>query len=164
MYVYPLPTPFIFVPILIKNKHECAKVKLLFFKLLFFGSDGTSTARYRMDNIQVLFYLKKLWTTYFLTEKFLPGSHLLFGDVAHIIMEHHRLGTKRLEELAMEVVLRNNIALDCVSTVVLENATNGFYNPDGKVPENLTDDGKELFQQLKIVFGKLKTSLRPETT
>jgi len=133
---------------------------------LFFGSDGTITRanRYRIDNIQILFHLREkvLWTGYFLTDKFLPGAHLRFGDIAHIIMEHHRVGTKRLEELAMEKVLRNNIALDCASRVVIDNAANGFYDPDCDIPENLTDDGKELFKQLKSVYNQLKQGSKSE--
>ena len=129
---------------------------------LFFDSDGTMTrsARYRIDNIQILFHLREkvLWTGYFLTETFLPGANLRFGDIAHIILEHHRLGTKRLEELAMQTVLRNNIELDCASRAVKDNATNGFYNPDCDIPENLTEDGKELFEQLKSVYNKIRNS------
>ena len=132
---------------------------------LFFDSDGTTTrsARYRLDNMQILFHLKEkvLWTGYFLTEKFLPGANLRFGDIAHIIFEHHRLGTKRLEEIAMKTVLENDLPIDqdSVSRAVKENATNGFYDPDSDIPENLTKDGKELFEQLKAVYNKIKSSL-----
>ena len=67
---------------------------------LFFEIYGTMTrpARHRIDNIQILFHLREkvLSTGHFLTEKFLPGANIRFGDIAHII-----LGTKRLEELAM---------------------------------------------------------------
>ena len=132
---------------------------------LFFGSDvdNTRVARYRIDHIQVLFHLREkvLWSGYFLTDKFLPGAHLRFGDVAHIIMEHHRLGTKKLEEIAMELVVRNNISLNCASRVVLENAANGFYDPNSDIPDNLTDDGKELFVQLKSVYTIMKSGSNP---
>ena len=130
-------------------------------RCLFFGSDGTKTraARYRLDNIQILYQLREklLWTGYFLTDKFLPGSHLKFGDVAHIIMEHHRLGPKRLEDVAMMEVVRNKNPLDYSCQVVLDNAANGCFDPDGDTPCNLTEDGKELFEQLKLVYNKIKS-------
>ena len=92
---------------------------------LFLSSDGVKTrsARYRVDNIQGLFHIREkvVWSGYFLTSKFLPGSNLRFGDIAHMIMEVHGLGSKPLESLAMKTVLENELSLDSVSLAVKEN-------------------------------------------
>ena len=50
-------------------------------------------------------------------------------------------------------MLRNNFELDCASRAV-----NDFYNLDCDIPENLTEDGKELFEQLKSVYNKIRNS------
>jgi len=127
---------------------------------LFLSSDGVNTraARYRIDNIHGLFHLREkvIWTGYFLTSKFLPGSNLRFGDIAEIIMALHGLGTKSLEVLAMKTALENDLPLDCVSLAVKVNAANGFYHPDCDVPSNLSVDGKELFENLKSIHRILR--------
>ena len=128
---------------------------------LFLSSDGVKTrsARYRLDNIQGLFHIREkiIWTGYFLTSKFLPGSNLRFGDIAHMIVELHGLGSKPLESLAMKTVLENELLLDSVSSAVRENGATGFYHPDCDIPDNLTQDGKELFEKLKLIYNELKS-------
>ena len=52
-------------------------------------------------------------------------------------------------------MLRNNFELDCASRAV-----NDFYNLDCDIPENLTEDGKELFEQLKSVYNKIRKRLK----
>ena len=127
---------------------------------IFLSSDGmtTRTKRYRLDNLQIIFHLKEkiLWTGYFLTETFLPGSHMKFADVAKIILEHNRLGVKRLESLCMEEIARKALPSDDVPDSIRNGAAFGMYEP-GNIPVNLTEDGKDLFIQLNKIFSMIKS-------
>ena len=128
---------------------------------LFFSCDSSveSCARSRrMDNVQILFHLKEsiLWRGYFLTDKFLPGAYLRFGDIAHILVEHYRVGVKKLEEIALKSAFSNEIDLSCVPNIVKKNSRISLYYLDGEIPDNLSEEGKSLFDQLLNVFKNVE--------
>ena len=122
--------------------------------------DKTRIERYRIDNIEFLYHhldLRKkiLWTGYFLSRNFIPGSYLRYNDIATILMEKHSKGPQNLQQLALRVIKRSQFNLDeAPIKKVLLNDTVGFYNI-GEMPPNLTDDGSELFLKLNEVFNEL---------
>ena len=123
--------------------------------------DKTRIERYRIDNIEFLYHhldLRKkiLWTGYFLSRNFIPGSYLRYNDIATILMEKHSKGPQNLQQLALRVIKRSQFNLDeAPIKKVLLNDTVGFYNI-GEMPPNLTDDGSELFLKLNEVFNELR--------
>ena len=137
-----------------------------FPKGLFFTTDGDlrkRESRYRIDNLEVLYHVtdKYFWSFYFLTEKFLPGSYLHFMDVAKILSEHYSKSPERLEEIAMKKCKIQGISTQNMTPQVLKNDRLGFLFPDDKVPDNLADDGKELFVLLKNTFEKIRSTEDP---
>lgn len=130
-----------------------------FPKGIFLQSDEFETRieRYRIDNIEFLYHLGKkiLWTGYFLSKNFIPGSYLRFNDIATILMEKHSKGPQKLQQLALRVIKRSNFNQDEVPIKkVFLNDTLGFYSI-GEMPPNLTNDGRELFLKLNEVFSDL---------
>ena len=128
---------------------------------LFLSSDCDVTsrqARYRIDNLEVLYHSKghQVWKKYFLTDLFLPGSYLLFSDLARVIVEHYARTPPRLEELAMTRVRRTGVALDQMTRPLLDNDRLGFLTPEDDVPEHLTEEGRDLFELLKTLFKKIR--------
>jgi len=129
---------------------------------LFLTSDGIQSrrlARYRIDNLEILYHLKDktVWSFYFLSEKFLPGCHLLFGDVAKIISDHWSTSPKRLEELSMTCMKKmNNFGEMKLAQQLFYNDKYGFYLPEDEVPSSLTKEGIELFTQLKTAYENLR--------
>ena len=128
---------------------------------IFLKSDQHETRieRYRIDNIEFLYHhldLKKkiLWTGYFLSRNFIPGSYLRYNDIATILMEKHSKGPQNLQQLALRVIKRSNQD-ELPMKKVLLNDTLGFYNI-GEMPPNLTNDGRELFLKLNEVFHELR--------
>ena len=137
-----------------------------FPKGLFFTTDGDlrkRELRYRIDNLEVLYHVtdKYYWSFYFLTEKFLPGSYLHFTDVAKILSDHYSKSPGRLEELAMKKCKIQGASTKDMTPQVLRNDRLGFLLPDDDTPDNLADDGKELFVLLKIMFDKIKSTEDP---
>ena len=121
--------------------------------------DVTRIERYRIDNIEFIYHhldLKKkiLWTGYFLSKNFIPGSYLRYNDIATILMEKHSKGPQNLQQLALRVIKRTNQDEVGMKNVLL-NDTLGFYNM-GEMPPNLTNDGRELFLKLNEVFNELR--------
>ena len=122
--------------------------------------DETRIERYRIDNIEFLYHSRKkiLWTGYFLSRNFIPGSYLRFNDIATILMEKHSKGPQNLQQLALRVIKRSSCNQDEFPIKkVLLNDTLGFYNI-GEMPANLTDDGTELFLKLNEVFNELQNA------
>eukprot|EP00092_Neocalanus_flemingeri_P054017 GFUD01063591.1.p1 GENE.GFUD01063591.1~~GFUD01063591.1.p1 ORF type:complete len:238 (+),score=45.37 GFUD01063591.1:40-714(+) len=83
-----------------------------------------------------------------------------FSEVAHIIAEVHQTGPKKLEEMALKAVLLCHISsgstdflpLDYLPTAMNKKAANGMYNLEGKTPDNISDEGKEMFERIRRVF------------
>lgn len=133
---------------------------------LFFTTDGDlrkRESRYRIDNLEVLYHVtdKHFWSFYFLTEKFLPGSYLHFTDVAKILSEHYSKSPGRLEEIAMKKCKSQGTLTKDMTPQVLRNDRLGFLFPDDDIPDNLADDGKELFVMLKHMFEKIRSTEDP---
>ena len=133
---------------------------------LFFTTDGDlrkRESRYRIDNLEVLYHVtdKHFWSFYFLTDKFLPGSYLHFTDVAKILTENHSRSPGRLEEIAMKKCKIEGISTQHMTPQVIRNDRLGFLFPDDKVPDDLADDGKELFILLKNMFEKIRSTEDP---
>ena len=130
---------------------------------LFLTSDGIQSrrlARYRIDNLEILYHLKDktVWSYYFLSEKFLPGCHLLFSDVAKIISDHWSKSPKRLEELSMMSMKKLKFSSDKreLAEHLIFNDKYGFYLPEDEVPSHLMKEGTELFTQLISVYEKIR--------
>eukprot|EP00092_Neocalanus_flemingeri_P054018 GFUD01063592.1.p1 GENE.GFUD01063592.1~~GFUD01063592.1.p1 ORF type:complete len:238 (+),score=56.60 GFUD01063592.1:40-714(+) len=83
-----------------------------------------------------------------------------FSEVAHIIAEVHQTGPKKLEEMALKAVLLRHISngstdflpLDYLPTSMNKKAANGMYDVEGKTPDNISDEGKEMFERIRRVF------------
>eukprot|EP00092_Neocalanus_flemingeri_P097428 GFUD01124172.1.p1 GENE.GFUD01124172.1~~GFUD01124172.1.p1 ORF type:complete len:280 (-),score=67.18 GFUD01124172.1:22-861(-) len=81
-----------------------------------------------------------------------------FSDVAHIIAEVHRTGPKKLEEMALKAVLLHHISSDLpppdyLPTKIYKKAVNGMYNVEGDTPDNISVEGKEMFERMRQVFS-----------
>jgi len=129
---------------------------------IFLGSDGdiSRSKRFRIDNLEILYHLKEvtLWKYYFLTEKFLPGSHLTYSDVAKIIYEHYSKSPRKLEELASICAKRNNMSLSGCSQSVVTNDRVGFYFPLDNIDYVVSNEGVELFSLLNDVSSKIRNT------
>ena len=128
---------------------------------IFLSSDGEKSraARYRIDNLEILYHLheKTLWKYYFLTEKFLPGSHLLYSDIVSVIMEHHSVAPKSLLQLAMTCVKKNGVSWEMSMDNIMKTDLVGYNRPLDEIDtNNLNDDGKELLSILQKVHELLK--------
>ena len=129
---------------------------------IFLESDGdiSRNLRFRIDNLEILYHLKEvtLWKYYFLTEKFLPGSHLMYSDVAKIIFEHYLKSPRKLEELASICAKRNNISFSDCSRNVVTNERVGFYFPLDNIDGVLSNEGVELFSLLNEISSKIRNT------
>ena len=129
---------------------------------LFLTSDGNydrRIARYRIHNLEILYNIKSkgIWDYFFLTEYFLPGSHLLFSDVAKIISDHWTKSPMRLEEIAMKTVKKEFLNNTKLPDHLMFNDKYGFYSPQQETPLHLKKEGQELFNELKLIYDRIKS-------
>ena len=83
-----------------------------------------------------------------------------FSEVAHIIAEVHQTGPKKLEEIVLKSILRHYIPwdflpLDHVPIEIKKKAVHGMYDVKDNAPENISNEGKEMFEKMKKVFSTL---------
>eukprot|EP00092_Neocalanus_flemingeri_P020073 GFUD01021734.1.p1 GENE.GFUD01021734.1~~GFUD01021734.1.p1 ORF type:complete len:229 (-),score=59.77 GFUD01021734.1:141-827(-) len=91
------------------------------------------------------------------------SSHegMKFGDVAHIVAEVYQTGPKKLEELALKAVLLRHISsgstsflpLDYLPKGINKKAATGMYNIEGAAPNNISDEGNEVFERMREAFN-----------
>ena len=79
-----------------------------------------------------------------------------FSEVAHIVAEVYQTGPKKLEEIALKAVLLKYIPwdflpLDSVPTIIQRKAVHGMYAVEDDAPDNISDEGKEIFERMKKV-------------
>eukprot|EP00092_Neocalanus_flemingeri_P020071 GFUD01021732.1.p1 GENE.GFUD01021732.1~~GFUD01021732.1.p1 ORF type:complete len:271 (-),score=75.48 GFUD01021732.1:141-953(-) len=85
-----------------------------------------------------------------------------FSDVAHMVAEVHQTGPKKLEEMALKAVLLRHISsgstnflpLDDLPAKIKKKAATGMYNVEGAAPNNISDEGKEMFERMREAFSK----------
>jgi len=80
-----------------------------------------------------------------------------FSEVAHIIAEVHQTGPKKLEELALKALLQHYmpfdfLPLDYVPKMIKKKAVHGMYDVEDDTPDNISDEGKRMFERMKKVF------------
>ena len=80
--------------------------------------------------------------------------NLTFSDVAHIIVEVYQKGPKKLEELAIKTILKNRISTDQLPVALQNKIVNGMYAIKDNIPDNITDEGKVVFEKMRKVFSK----------
>eukprot|EP00092_Neocalanus_flemingeri_P024716 GFUD01026805.1.p1 GENE.GFUD01026805.1~~GFUD01026805.1.p1 ORF type:complete len:280 (-),score=75.79 GFUD01026805.1:36-875(-) len=90
-------------------------------------------------------------------------NNLGFSKVAHIIAEVHQTGPKKLEEIALKAVLLHHISgdlppADHLPKKIYKKAVNGMYNVEGDTPDNISVEGKEMFERMRNVFGNNNSS------
>lgn len=130
------------------------------------AEEKSKCGRFRIDNLEMLYHVedKYFWKHYFLTEKYLPGSYLRYGDVAKILFEHHQNSPHRLEELAMMKAKRedSSSSLENISKQVVRNDEYGFFEPENfqKDLMKFSKDGQDLLTQLKLAYEQIRA--RPE--
>jgi len=78
--------------------------------------------------------------------------NLTFCHVAHIVTEAYRKGPKKLEELAIKTVLKEGISVDRLPVTLQKKIVNGMYAISDNTPDNITDEGKIVFEKLRKVF------------
>jgi len=81
-----------------------------------------------------------------------------FSEVSHIIAEVYKTGPKKLEEIALKVIMVNSITtefspLSRVPLVIQRKSVHGMYALDDDAPDNISSEGKEMFTTMKRVFG-----------
>ena len=132
------------------------------------AEESSKSERFRIDNLEILYHVvdKYFWKHYFLTEKYLPGSYLRYGDVARILFEHYQNSPHRLEELAMMKTKRKDrISKENISKQVVRNDEYGFFEPENfqKDLEKFSKDGQELFSQLKMAYDQIRAMPEPDS-
>merc|ERR1719500_1016848 len=80
--------------------------------------------------------------------------NLTFSDVAHIIVEVYQKGPKKLEELAIKTILKNRISTDQLPVALQKKIVNGMYAIKDNTPDNITNEGKVVFEKMRKVFSK----------
>ena len=80
--------------------------------------------------------------------------NLTFSDVAHIIVEVYQKGPKKLEELAIKTILKNQISMMQLPIAIQKKAVHGMYAIKDSTPENISDEGKVIFEKIRRVFSR----------
>lgn len=83
--------------------------------------------------------------------------NLTFSDVAHIVVEVFQKGPKKLEELAIKTILKNHLYTKQLPEAIQKKILHGMYNVRDNTPENITDEGKVIFEKIRRVFSKKKS-------
>ena len=78
---------------------------------------------------------------------------LTFSDIAHIIVEVYQRGPKKLEELAIKAVITNRILPTKLSPMFQRKFVSGMYTIDDDVPENITNEGKLIYNKIRKAFS-----------
>eukprot|EP00092_Neocalanus_flemingeri_P084139 GFUD01105654.1.p1 GENE.GFUD01105654.1~~GFUD01105654.1.p1 ORF type:complete len:275 (+),score=82.62 GFUD01105654.1:111-935(+) len=81
-----------------------------------------------------------------------------FSEVAHLIVEVHQTGPKKLEEISLKAVMHHYmpwdfLPLDDVPRVIQKKAIHGMYDVEDDTPDNISDEGKEMFEKMRKVFS-----------
>jgi len=81
-----------------------------------------------------------------------------FGEVFHIIAEAFKTGPKKLEEIALKAVMVNHIKSDFiplsdVPAIIQRKSVHGMYALGDDAPDNISSEGKELFETMKRIFA-----------
>jgi len=80
--------------------------------------------------------------------------NLTFSDVAHIVVEVYQKGPKKLEELAIKTILKNGTPTDQLPVAIQKKVVNGMYAIKDNTPDNITDEGKVMFEKMRKVFSR----------
>ena len=80
--------------------------------------------------------------------------NLTFSDVAHIVVEVYQKGPKKLEELAIKTILKNGTPTDQLPVAIQKKVVNGMYAIKDSTPDNITDEGKVMFEKIRKVFSR----------
>merc|ERR1719186_480779 len=83
----------------------------------------------------------------------LEENGLGYGDAAHVIVALYQTGPLKLEHLAMKKVLEYQIPLDEVPKEVKVKAAVGMFDGTEDIPDYISDEGRELFEDLRREFG-----------
>jgi len=78
---------------------------------------------------------------------------LTFSDIAHIIVEVYQKGPKKLEEIAIKAVITNRILPTKLSPMLQRKFVSGMYTIDDDVPENITNEGKLIYNKIRKAFS-----------
>jgi len=78
---------------------------------------------------------------------------LAFSDIAHIIVEVFQKGPKKLEEIAIKAVITNRILPTKLSPMLQRKFVSGMYTIDDDVPENITNEGKLIYNKIRKAFS-----------
>ena len=78
---------------------------------------------------------------------------LTFSDIAHIIVEVYQKGPKKLEEIAIKAVITNHILPTKLSPMLQRKFVSGMYTIDDDVPENITNEGKLIYNKIRKAFS-----------
>eukprot|EP00092_Neocalanus_flemingeri_P043564 GFUD01048038.1.p1 GENE.GFUD01048038.1~~GFUD01048038.1.p1 ORF type:complete len:234 (+),score=85.69 GFUD01048038.1:91-702(+) len=81
-----------------------------------------------------------------------------FSEVAHLIVEVHQTGPKKLEEISLKAVMHHYmpwdfLPLDDVPRVIQKKAIHGMYDVEDDTPDNISDEGKDMFEKMRKVFS-----------
>jgi len=81
-----------------------------------------------------------------------------FGEVLHIIAEAFITGPKKLEEIALKAVMMNHITSDLsplsdVPAIIQRKSVHGMYALGDDAPDNISTEGKELFETMKRILA-----------
>jgi len=82
-----------------------------------------------------------------------------FGEVSHMIAEVYQTGPKKLEEIALKTILlssypRELLTLSHAPAVIRRKVVHGMYSPNDDAPDNISCEGKELFERMKRLFSE----------
>jgi len=81
-----------------------------------------------------------------------------FSEVSHIIAEVYKTGPNKLEEMALKAILvyfitREDSPLSHVPFGIQMKFIHGMYAINNDAPDNISSEGKEMFETMKRVFG-----------
>ena len=77
----------------------------------------------------------------------------LYGDAAHRLVAVFQTGPLKLEHLALKKVLEYQIPLDEVPKEVKVKAAVGMFDGTEDIPDYISDEGREAFEDLRREFG-----------
>jgi len=112
-------------------------------KVWFDNEDG-----YRIDN---LYGWRWRWAQF--DKDFLEENGLGYSDAAHVIVALYQTGPMKLQHLAMKKVLEFQIPLDEVPKEVKTKAAVGMFDGTEDIPDYISDEGREHFEDLRREFG-----------
>ena len=71
----------------------------------------------------------------------------------------YQKGPKTLEEIAIKTILKNGTPTGQLPEAIQKKIVHGMYAVIDSTPENITDEGKVIFEKIRRVFNSKKKAL-----